>query len=162
MPTIIPTNFQYNNQGEPGPRGEKGEPGEPGPPGAPGAPGPRGEKGDRGLTTLNGDAHPTGFVEGPPGPPGPVGPPGPRGEPGERGPPGEKGDRGERGKRGKRVSSSLPKRATKPAFNDNSLDGQSEVSHLAWLAVLIVGRRRAIGTRSRGTLETSLSAFVAN
>lgn len=33
--------------------------------------GPRGDKGDRGLTTtLDGNAFPTGFVEGPPGPPG--------------------------------------------------------------------------------------------
>jgi len=33
--------------------------------------GDRGEKGDRGLTTtLDGNAFPTGFIEGPPGPPG--------------------------------------------------------------------------------------------
>lgn len=40
-------------------------------PGPPGPQGPRGERGERGLTTtLDGNAFPTGFVEGPPGPSG--------------------------------------------------------------------------------------------
>lgn len=55
-------------QGEPGPKGDRGERG---PPGEPGPAGPRGERGERGLTsTLEGNASPMGFVEGPPGPPG--------------------------------------------------------------------------------------------
>lgn len=55
-------------QGEPGPKGERGPQGEPG---LAGPPGPRGERGERGLTTtLEGNASPMGFVEGPPGPPG--------------------------------------------------------------------------------------------
>lgn len=61
-------------KGEPGPKGDKGDSGEPGPPGPPGpvgAQGERGERGERGLTTtLDGNAFPTGFVEGPPGPAG--------------------------------------------------------------------------------------------
>lgn len=61
-------------QGEPGPKGDKGDPGEPGPPGPMGPMGPQGPRGDRGerglTTTLDGNAFPTGFVEGPPGPAG--------------------------------------------------------------------------------------------
>lgn len=48
--------------------------GPPGPAGPAGPAGPPGEKGDRGLTTtLDGNAFPTGFVEGPPGPAGEFG-----------------------------------------------------------------------------------------
>lgn len=61
-------NGLHHNKGEPGPRGEKGEPGEQGPVGPAGPVGPRGDRGERGLTTtLDGNAFPTGFVEGPPG-----------------------------------------------------------------------------------------------
>jgi hypothetical protein len=42
--------------------------------------GDKGDKGDRGLTTtLDGNAFPTGFIEGPAGPPGAPGPAGPPG-----------------------------------------------------------------------------------